>query len=156
MNSLPSPVALARPSSRLSPRTHAQEVPPLLARILLIDDSAMYRKVMFKVFHIFHCQIIEAANGQDGLDAARKIRPTLVILDINMPVLDGEGCLRALKADPALADIPVIMLSANEDQETISKFKALGACEFLKKSLNSWEMIDKVRRFVPLSHMINI
>jgi len=128
----------------------------MLTKILLVDDSRTFRKVMFKAFCIYPCLVFEAGNGEEGIQVAERVSPDLILLDLNMPVMDGEECLQKLKAHPALRDTPVMMLSANEDQSTVEKFLGLGAFDYLQKSLDTLQMIERARRVVPLTLMVSL
>ena len=70
-------------------------------KILTVDDSKTVRIIVKKAFKTFDCDIIEAANGVEGLASASKETPDLILLDITMPVMDGVEMLTKLKSDPA-------------------------------------------------------
>jgi len=74
-----------------------------------------------------------AANGSEGLAAARAQKPELILLDLVMPVMDGFETLRELKADPALKDVPVLVLTNLSHPEDMKRCEALGAGGFLVK-----------------------
>jgi len=81
-------------------------------RILVVDDEISIAETLSIVFEDegFSCAV--AANGRAALDAARRERPDLVVLDLMMPVMDGRAVLQAMRADPALRDVPVVVMSA--------------------------------------------
>jgi two-component system cell cycle response regulator len=81
----------------------------------------------------FGCQIIEAADGQEGVSVAKKERPDLVLLDVTMPVMDGRQALVALRADAVTKSIPVIMLTAESSQELVSDLLKLGVQGYIVK-----------------------
>lgn len=80
--------------------------------ILVVDDDPDICSSLDAIFTADGFRVIVAKNGQEGLDMARVYQPNLILLDIMMPVLDGYGFLDAQRADPAIYDIPVIVLSA--------------------------------------------
>ena len=82
-------------------------------RILSIDDSKTIRLLLARLFRPFACELMEAANGEEGLAVASRENPDLIILDYNMPVMDGIAMLRKMREDPALKRTPVIMLTAD-------------------------------------------
>src|SRR5690349_12840358 len=96
------------------------------AKILTVDDSKTIRMIIAKAFRSFDCEIVEATNGIEGLAAASKERPDLIILDYTMPVMDGYEMLGKLKAEPELRTIPVVMLTAEAGKETVVKIAKLG------------------------------
>jgi len=103
-------------------------------RILLVDDSKATRAIVAKMLRNYDCEILEAANGVLGLEAARQNQPDLVILDMTMPVMNGVETLRALQADEALRSIPIIMLTANSNPEEMEQMKAIGASDYITKT----------------------
>jgi|SRR5450432_3646464 two-component system chemotaxis response regulator CheY len=100
--------------------------------ILLVDDEAHIRKfVRLLLRHLGVTKIFEAANGKEGLEVYEKERPDLVMLDINMPVMDGIETLRALKAmNP---DSVVVMLTSLANRQMIGEAVALGAANYIRK-----------------------
>jgi CheY-like chemotaxis protein len=105
-----------------------------IPRILLVDDSKATRAIVAKMLGAYECEILEAANGALGLEAARQGAPDLIILDMTMPVMNGVETLRALQADESLRKIPVIMLTANSNPEEMDQMKALGAVDYITKT----------------------
>jgi YesN/AraC family two-component response regulator len=100
--------------------------------ILLVDDEAHIRKfISLLLRHLGVKRIFEAANGKLALEAYKAERPDLVMLDVNMPVMDGIQTLRALKeADP---DCVVVMLTSLANRQTIDEAVALGAANYIRK-----------------------
>ncbi len=100
--------------------------------ILLVDDEAHIRKfISLLLRHLGVGRIFEAANGSLALDVYRKESPDLVMLDVNMPVMDGIETLRALKAiNP---DCVVVMLTSLANRQTIDEAVALGAANYIRK-----------------------
>ncbi len=89
-------------------------------------------------------RVVTASDGDEGLSRARQLRPDLITLDVMMPGLDGWALLAALKADPELADIPVIMLTMADDR---NKGFALGASEYLTKPLDRGRLAAILRKY---------
>ena len=81
-------------------------------KILVADDNAASRELIKEVLEMSGYDVVEAADGQDAVSRARENTPDLVLVDIQMPRLDGYGVLRELRADPRLADLRVIALTA--------------------------------------------
>ena len=113
-----------------------------IPRILLIDDSKATRAIVGKMLSSHECEIVEAANGALGLEAARQNPPDLIVLDMTMPVMNGVETLQALKADETLKPIPVIMLTANSNPEEMEQMKALGASEYITKTQKPRLILD--------------
>jgi CheY-like chemotaxis protein len=101
--------------------------------ILVIDDDASVRDLMSRFLTRLGFRVVGAANAEEGLRLAKQLNPLVVTLDVIMPDCDGWAVLNKLKADPALADIPVIMVTV-VDNETMG-FK-LGASNYLIKPVD--------------------
>ena len=88
-------------------------------KILTVDDSRTIRMIVKKAFAPYDCELFEAENGVEGLAAAAKVNPDLIVLDITMPVMTGIEMLGKLKEDRELGSIPVIMLTALSPQHLL-------------------------------------
>jgi CheY-like chemotaxis protein len=102
-------------------------------RVLVIDDEETVRDLMRRFLTREGLEVLTAKNGREGLALARQLKPALITLDVLMPELDGWSVLEALKADPALADIPVVMLTILQE---MSKGYALGADDYVMKPID--------------------
>jgi signal transduction histidine kinase/CheY-like chemotaxis protein len=114
--------------------------------VLIIDDDPAARAITHRVLVRDGYQVIEAADGETGLRLARERRPALIMLDVLMPGMDGWAVLAALKADPDIAAIPVILQTIVEDR---NMGFALGAAEYLTKPIERKRLAALVRRHVP-------
>ena len=119
--------------------------------ILTVDDSRVLRLSLVELFRPFDCQVVQAADGAEGLSAVREYRPDLVILDYNMPVMDGIGMLRELRADPDLARTNVIMLTANAAPQTLAQVARLGVRDYVIKPHDGPALLAKAARLITLS-----
>ena len=95
-------------------------------------------------------QLCEAANGEEGLAAAAREKPELIILDVTMPVMDGVTMLTKLKEDPELKTIPVIMLTAESGRDNVLQIARLGVRDYLVKPFKEDQLIEKAGRCVTL------
>ncbi len=114
--------------------------------VLVIDDDPAARAITRRVLTREGYRIVEAADGETGLQLAREFKPDLITLDILMPGMDGWAVLAGLKADPALAAIPVILQTILEDRNLGF---ALGASEYLTKPIERKRLAALVKRYVP-------
>ena len=119
-------------------------------KILSVDDSSLVRRAVARAFARFECTIIEAENGELGLQQVREHRPDLVVLDYNMPVMDGVEMLKQLRADDALKGTKVIMLTANSNPETVTAVARLGVREYITKPFQEEQLLSKANRLVAL------
>ena len=123
----------------------------MATKILSVDDSRTIRMIVGRTFKPYDCQIVEAGNGEEGLAAAAREMPDLIILDVTMPVMDGVTMLGKLKEDPALKTIPVIMLTAESGRENVLQIAKLGVRDYLVKPFKEEQLIEKAGRIVPLT-----
>lgn len=117
------------------------------ALILVIDDEDTQRLLTRDCLEEQGFRVDEASNGQDGVDRIRSARPDLILLDVMMPGMDGFAVCEQLRADPAFAHIPVIIVTGREDTEDIQKGFAVGATDFLTKPL-VWNLLPSRIRYV--------
>ena len=118
-----------------------------MATILVVDDIAENRLLLTKLLGPFGHDVVEACDGREGLQVARRLvnedRLDTVLLDLNMPVLDGYGFLAEATADPALTHVPVILVTANRD-DTVQGIDA-GAHDYVVKPFDVPELLVRVR-----------
>jgi CheY-like chemotaxis protein len=119
-------------------------------KILSVDDSKAVRMLLARLFRPFACELVEAANGEEGLAAAVRERPDLIILDYNMPVMDGVSMLRQLREHADLRRTPVIMLTAESSAEDIATVARLGVRDYVTKPFSEELFLAKVARAVSL------
>ena len=115
--------------------------------ILIADDEAHVRKYIGLLLgRIGHPTIVEAADGLAAVNLWRQVGPDLVLLDVNMPMLDGIGALARIKASDS--SMPVIMLTSLANRGTVEECARLGAAGFLRKDLPRDELIFELRRII--------
>ncbi|HEY9248896.1 MAG TPA: response regulator [Rariglobus sp.] len=119
-------------------------------KILTVDDSKTVRIIVKKAFKTYDCEIIEAANGVEGLATAAKEHPDVILLDVTMPVMDGVEMLTKLKSDPALKGIPVIMLTAEGGRDNVLKIAKIGVRDYIVKPFKEDLLMEKVGRIIDL------
>ncbi len=116
-----------------------------MKKILIVEDHADIRRLIRLTLEFEDCEIHEAPNAAAGLEAARRLRPDLVLMDVMMPgALGGLDLCRALRADPALADTPVVMLSARGSSADREAGLAAGADAYLVKPFSPMQLLDLV------------
>ena len=102
-------------------------------KVLLVDDEDSLRKVIRELLERDGYVVAEARDGAQALDQIDRVGPDIIVLDLNMPGLDGYGVLSHLRSRPATADIPVIVLTAKGDEDNEVRVFELGADDFLTK-----------------------
>ncbi len=118
--------------------------------ILLVDDNLQNLKVLGNMLQETGYHLRFAKNGIQALEAVRKKKPDLILLDIMMPDLDGFEVCRQLKQNLQTHDIPIIFLTARVEQEDIIKGFELGAVDYVTKPFNHKELISRVRTHIEL------
>ena len=115
------------------------------AKILVVDDEILIIKRIEALLIPRHYQVIYASHGEAALNLAPQERPDLILLDVRMPVMDGFEVCRALKANPVLRFIPVILMTALGEVEDRVKGLEAGADDFLTKPVNRKELLAHIR-----------
>lgn len=113
--------------------------------ILIVDDNETNREICAINLEDIRVPLNFAENGQEGLEMAIRIQPDLILLDIMMPVMDGFEMLGRLKRDETLSEIPVLMLSAKSETDSVVKALELGANDYLRKPFEAEEMVARVK-----------
>jgi DNA-binding response OmpR family regulator len=119
-------------------------------KILAVDDSKTIRKIVSKAFSTYDCEVLEAENGIEGLSTASREKPDLIVLDITMPVMNGVEMLGKLKGQPALKDIPVIMLTAESGKENVMQIVKMGVRDYMVKPFKGEQLIERVMKILTL------
>jgi diguanylate cyclase (GGDEF)-like protein len=112
--------------------------------ILVADDSMVVRAVLRRQLETDGHTVVEAVNGAEAIDACREYHPDVILLDVEMPVLDGHATLERLKADPQLKDIPVVFLTGRVDTADVVNGLRLGAHDYLRKPFEANELMARV------------
>lgn len=112
--------------------------------VLIADDHLDTRIILRHYFEAMGFRVSEASNGEEALDEMRRERPDALVLDIQMPKLDGIGVLRALRADPALADLKVLALSAHAMVGEVREITLAGVDRYMAKPADPRDVLDAV------------
>ena len=121
--------------------------------ILVVDDDAINLKMASKMLVTYGFRASCVKSGQAALDFLKNNKPNLILLDIHMPEMDGFETLRLLKADKITSDIPVIFLTADDNQSVEIKGLQCGAQDFVKKPFVPEILLQRVRRTIELDQL---
>ncbi len=127
-------------------------------KVLLIDDEAYFRLFVGKVLSIsVNCTVIEAQNGQEAIALCQTGNPDLILLDINMPRMDGVQALPKIRALKAAT--PIVMLTSVSEEAVVEECVTLGASYFIRKDVQAGqlklELQEMLRMFFPASQEAN-
>ena len=118
------------------------------AKILLIEDNEQNRYLATFLLEQRGHEVVPAESGPLGLELAAKIRPDLILLDIQLPGMDGHAVARALKSDPKLKSIPVVAVTSYAMVGDREKVFAAGAEGYIEKPINPETFVTEVERFL--------
>jgi len=115
-------------------------------KILIIDDEEVLRRIMRTMLERRPFEVVEAASGVEGFDLAKKVQPNLILLDWNMPGMNGAEVLKTLRAEPLIASIPVILLTGTDPQDLATQGNELAACDYVLKPFSVLQLLEKVEK----------
>lgn len=115
-------------------------------KVLLVEDDKMIIDMYTLKFTQEGYEVVQAENGKDGLEAAKKNPPDIILLDIILPQMDGFTVLKSLKADAKTKNIPVVLLTNLGQDGDVKKGLELGAVDYLiKANFTPSQVVDKVK-----------
>lgn len=120
-----------------------------MIRILYVEDNEDNIFMLTRRLQRKGYEIVVARDGAEGVAAARSEHPALILMDLNLPVLDGWEATRSLKADPETRDIPVIALSAHAMDADRDTALAAGCDDFDTKPVDLQRLLEKIARLLP-------
>jgi two-component system cell cycle response regulator DivK len=118
-------------------------------RILVVEDQEDNRRILHDLLTSAGYEIIIAEDGQEALDVARRERPNLILMDIQLPLVDGYEATRRIKADPTLRAIPIIAITSYALSGDEAKAKAAGCDAYVAKPYSPRALLAKVREYLP-------
>jgi two-component system cell cycle response regulator DivK len=118
-------------------------------RILVVEDQEDNRQIIRDLLSATDYEIMEAESGEEALAAGAKERPDLILMDIQMPLMDGYEVTRRIKADPALRSIPIIAVTAYTLGGEEQKARAAGCDGYVLKPYSPRELLAKIRQYLP-------
>ena len=114
------------------------------ARILIVDDELDCVSIVQCRLEWCHYDVITANNGKEGLEKAVSEKPDLILLDTNMPVMNGHEMLERMRNDQAIKDTPVIMVTALCDAKDIDTASSFGISDYVTKPIDFEKLIEKI------------
>jgi two-component system cell cycle response regulator DivK len=119
-----------------------------MSTVLIVEDNEKNMKLARDVLQAKGYQTLEAETGEEGVRLAKERKPDLVLMDIQLPGINGIEAFRQIRADPKTARIPVVALTASVTPTDRSQITAAGFDAFVGKPINLKEFLDTVKRFI--------
>ena len=118
-------------------------------RILVVEDQEDNRQILRDLLTSADYEMTEAENGQEALDAVAKEKPDLILMDIQLPIMDGYEATRRLKGNPAYKDIPIIVVTSYALSGDEGKARDAGCDAYVTKPYSPRQLLAKIREFLP-------
>jgi len=120
-------------------------------RILVIEDNE--QNLYMETFLLEHrgYEVVQARDGREGLELARRLEPVLIILDIQLPVMDGHEVARRLKAQPETRDIPIVAVTSYAMAQDRERILTNGCTSYIEKPINPDTFVAHIERYLPTS-----
>lgn len=114
--------------------------------ILYVEDNAQNMRLVRKMLKVGGFEMIGAEDGTKGLEMAQEHRPEIILMDINLPDIDGIEVTRRLKEDPTFANTPIIALTANAMYGDRERFLDAGCDDYLSKPVSKIELLNMIQK----------
>ena len=115
-----------------------------MSKLLLAEDDEFSRDMLVRRLARQGFEMLSAADGREALLVARQQRPDLILLDLDMPVMDGRAAMRALRSDPKTFRIPIIVLTAHADPADVAEARSAGCCAYETKPVVLRRLVEKI------------
>jgi CheY-like chemotaxis protein len=120
-----------------------------MKRILVVDDKMTSRELIRTVLENSGYAVSEAGDGVEAVRMAQQVQPDLILLDLQMPTLDGFGALEQLRGNPCFADLPIVAVTANAMQGDREKALAAGFTSYISKPVKLAVLRTELARLLP-------
>jgi two-component system cell cycle response regulator DivK len=117
-------------------------------RILVVEDQRDNMQILRDLLTSADYEMVEAENGEEALAEVAKQRPDLILMDIQLPIMDGYEATRRIKADPALRSIPIIAVTSYALSGDEAKARAAGCDDFVPKPYSPRQLLAKIRQYL--------
>ena len=121
------------------------------SKILIVDDDEIIRETLTHLLSKDGYQLLFGENGEEGLQLAMEHQPDVILMDVMMPVMDGYEACRRIRAIPALAGIPILLITALDDRPALMVGIKAGADDFLSKNIDGLELVARIQTITRLN-----
>jgi len=116
--------------------------------VMVVEDFEDNRFMMRRLLEMSGYRVVEAINGQEALDAARRERPDLILMDLSLPLLDGLAATRLIRQQAELSEVPIVAVSAHDTSDFHSEALAAGCNEYVTKPIDFDELESVLKRLL--------
>ncbi len=116
--------------------------------ILVVEDQEDNRQILRDLLGASDYEMVEAENGQEAIDAVAKKKPDLILMDIQLPVMDGYEATRRIKANPDWKSIPIIVVTSYALSGDAEKARAAGCDDYVTKPYSPRQLLAKIREYL--------
>jgi CheY-like chemotaxis protein len=120
-------------------------------QVLIVDDEQDNREIASKILTFSGATTRTARNGEEGLEALKEFKPTLILLDLSMPKMNGWDMFKQVRANPEIAFIPIIAITAHALQSEKEQVKDMGFDGYISKPFSIASFLEEIRRTVQLT-----
>ena len=117
-------------------------------KVLVVEDDEMNMELVGALLKLGEYQMLEAGDAETGIQVARDHQPDLILIDIQLPWMDGLSATRIIKTDPELKEIPVVALTAYAMQEDEERAKSAGCCGYITKPIDVKHFLEKISGYM--------
>jgi len=117
--------------------------------ILVIEDNEQNLYLMTFMLEKNGYEVVQARDGREGIELATSVKPTLILLDIQLPVMDGYAVAREIKSNPELADVPIVAVTSYAMAGDRERVLAAGCTGYIEKPVNPDTFIDELKEYMP-------
>ena len=118
-------------------------------RILVVEDQEDNRQILRDLLGSVDLEMVEAENGEEALAAVAEHKPDLILMDIQLPIMDGYEATRRIKADPATKNIPIIVVTSYALSGDEGKAREAGCDAYVTKPYSPRQLLAKIREYLP-------
>ena len=122
------------------------------SKILVVEDNELNLKLVRCLLHLGNFEVLEAKDAETGIKLARQTTPDLILMDIQLPGMDGLEATRNIRKDPVLKDVPVIALTSYAMQGDEEKAKCAGCTGYIAKPIDTRSFLDVINGFLGADH----
>ena len=119
-----------------------------VATVLLVEDTEDNRQMMRRLLELSGYQVVEAINGKEAVEAASRVQPQIILMDLRLPLVDGLAATRRIRALPGLDKVPIVVVSAHDTADFHSEALAAGCDAYVTKPIDYSELEAVVGRLL--------